>query len=139
MESLECTCKGHCTHETQGLCLCICHCPEKASPKLQSISEWLSELDGHSIYDSAKLKTDFEKHTGQKAPDWPEYTPQQTRATMQARGLGGTHNNPTGAKECWGYTLAAHLASKLANYSSPAMGRGRSFWDCVSAIKKAGL
>lgn len=54
----------------------------------KKISEFLSTLDSHGIYDADALAEDFTKQTGEQ-PCWNTSTVAQTRKAIAGRGLGG--------------------------------------------------
>lgn len=101
----------------------------------KKLSEWLSELGSHEIYASDSLGLNFTEETGEPVC-WHDSTPKEMRARIEARGLGGHLDG--NAPAIAGYEIAEALAQKYAKYLSPAMGRGRRFWDCVEALKKLG-
>lgn len=107
---------------------------------LLSISDWLSEAIGsHDISDAVKLKENYKLATGNEPGKWPVHTRAQTKAAMDARGLGGTLKEDAGNGEVWGYELASHLAYHFANgYRPSAMGRGTAYRQCIDALKAAG-
>ena len=105
---------------------------------MKKISEFLSELDSHSIYESEPMKKDFKEQTGQE-PVWGEYTERQTAEAMESRGLGGYMNPADGKKLCYGYDVAKSLAQKHApGYRCTKMGRGFAFQEALEALRNAG-
>jgi hypothetical protein len=110
----------------------------------QKPSEWLDELDSHGIYDSTALKARYELETGQKAPDWPEHTPAQTRQRIKARGLGGGLKEGTPEEQLQAYgweiarTLEEALVPKSQRLSHVVEGRGSAHRLCVEALQRMG-
>jgi hypothetical protein len=104
--------------------------------QLGKLVNWLSELSGHGIYDSASLKHDFIMTVG-RAPDWPEHTWLETKQIMIERGLGGELSPPHDRKLAYGYEIAHALSWEYAAFVSLKTGRGSSFWDHINALKNA--
>ena len=102
------------------------------------ISEWLiNNTDSHVIQDHEKLAESFEKETGHKA-NWPHFTEKQTRAAIEARGLGGELKGGCD-KLCYGYNVAESLAWEHAQFRSSKNGRGFRFRECIAALQEKGL
>lgn len=106
-------------------------------------SEWLGNLDTHSIYASANLRQSFKRRTGKDAPRWPEYTPEQSNEAIDNRGLGGQYVKATDPLGANGWEIAEAIAYKFAREQAEAqpvpMGRGFRFRAAVDALRKAGL
>jgi len=106
----------------------------------QKPSEWLAELDSHSICYSPEAKADFEQATGMNAPKWPEYTLRATRASMRKRGLGGWLAADAKEPSCNAWEMAEATARQLVQYGgSFAQGRGRRFRDAIAALREGGF
>jgi hypothetical protein len=103
------------------------------------ISEWLSELDSHGIYDNAACRADFQAKTA-KQPSWPGHTMTRTLAYIKHRGIGGHVDGHPDQRMSYGWEIAEGLADKYA--PGPRMsfeGRGRRFREAISVLIKAGL
>lgn len=109
------------------------------NPNHVKVSAWLADNVGsHAIQDHAKLAAKFLADTGNVAP-WPSHSVTQARKDIEARGLGGDCKGQPNDRVCYGYEVAASCASVYANFHSEKFGRGSAFWDCVEALKRAGL
>jgi hypothetical protein len=104
------------------------------------LSKFLARLNSHEIYDANALAKDFKAKTGHNSC-WPTYTTEETRATMDRRGLGGNLLNTSPKQQlAWGYIIAVSVAKKyVQNFESTKMGRGSAFWEAIEALQKAGL
>lgn len=105
----------------------------------QKVSEFLSELDSHGIYDAELLAADFKEKTGEK-PCWSTFSAKQTAKTMANRGLGGTIKTKDPKKMlAYGYTTAIACASEyVPGFQSTKLGRGSAFGEAIAALQKAG-
>lgn len=106
----------------------------------QKISDWLSRLSSHDIYDHKALCESFVEKTGQ-APQWPSYSRAATRQAIKNRGLGGELRDGAASDEmAYGYVVAESLADHYAPgvNDCTAMGRGTRFRAAVGALRKAG-
>lgn len=113
---------------------------QTATAKIK-ISDWLSERDGHTIYDSKGLGAKFKELTGYD-PAWPEHSQAATVQAIKARGLGGElDSNPENKALAYGWEIAEGLASRYAPgvEISPKFGRGSRFRAAVEALRKAGM
>lgn len=108
---------------------------------MTSIYEWAQDrLDSHAIFDSTGLGADFREITGHE-PCWPEYTPEETRAAIEARGLGGSLYAQPAERLANGWEIANALADRFAPGESrpPKMGRGSQFREALAALERAGF
>lgn len=104
------------------------------------VSDWLSELDSHDIYDSTFAKADCLEKTGVEI-NWPEHSHQQTASAIKQRGLGGSLKVDAAGKMCYGWEMAEAAARQLLKqplWSSGYFGRGRQFRAAVEALVEAG-
>lgn len=99
------------------------------------VSEWLSGLNSHTIYDAKTLADDFKKNTGQQ-PCWWTPTAAEVRRMIKQRGIGGICRGNAPCAN--GYDVAAALAERFAGHHSRMQGRGFLFFDCLEALQKAG-
>ena len=100
-------------------------------------SEFLEDLDSHGAYDAAILE-DLDPELRDCVP---QYTPQQMRAQMHKRGLGGVVYEDAPGKLIYGWTTASALARKLLP-DEPGRryhGRGYAFRANLAALKEAGF
>jgi hypothetical protein len=109
--------------------------------KLKKISEWLSDYDGHCGLHAEAAKVEFEKETGKRWPEHLKGQPVQKLLKQGRKDPKGLHvwNGPKDAHVLGGWQVAASLAAHYAKgYSSPSLGRGSEFRDCLEALRKAG-
>ena len=100
----------------------------------QKASEWLDDFDGHDILGAdvledlkTKCGTDFGIKPISKA---------EMQKQLDDEGRGGYLNGDGPyIPALW---IAEHIANHLIGYTPMAFGRGTSFRQCVSALKKAG-
>jgi hypothetical protein len=97
-------------------------------------SEFLSQLDSHSIYPVSVLDDLDPEYRHMVAT----FTHQQTAQRMADRGLGGTLADDTGTKVIYGWTSASGLAMGILGKCSQALGRGTAFRQNVALLKEAG-
>lgn len=100
-------------------------------------SEFLSQMEGHGIYDAKMLSDLDEQYRGCV----PTFTHKQTIAAIAARGLGGELAPDNGAKLIYGYSTASALANALLPDapSNHLFGRGSGFRADLAALEEAGF
>lgn len=102
----------------------------------QKVSEYLSELDAHEIYDSKAIGEDFLKATNTYAC-WDGIPAKVMREAIKARGLGGELDGDMDMIS--GFQMAEACAYKLAEFRPVAQGRGSLFRECIRVLKHKGF
>lgn len=107
---------------------------------MKTISEWLSNIDSHGIYDAEPCAKDFTSETG-KEPCWPTHSVAATKQAIQARGVGGSVNGKSDERVCYGYEIAESCAEKYAHSTAhqSLQGRGSRFRVAVMALENVKL
>lgn len=104
---------------------------------IAKVAKWLETLTSHGIYDHVQLAVDFTNATSEPAC-WAVHTPQQTRAAIRKRGLGGSLD-PEVASCAYGWEIANALAKKYTvGFAVTMHGRGSQFHNALFALRKAG-
>jgi len=101
----------------------------------QTVSEYLSELDAHEIYDSEEIGKDFIKYTGMY-PCWTGIPAEEMRKAIKARGLGGELDGNMDMIS--GFQMAEACAMQYANFRPVVVGRGSLFRECIRVLKQKG-
>ncbi len=107
--------------------------------ELKSVSEWLSELGTHSIYEAEWLVENFKEETGEKA-DWPALTYKTMLKMVQDRGLGGNLSGEVSDMFTDTFRAAYWCYNKYAKGkgADEYHGRGTQVRAWIAAIKEVG-
>ena len=108
---------------------------------MQKISDFLKDLNSHSIYAEPTLSADFERTFGKKAP-WPTHSIGRTStSTGQFKGVEGELRGKDSDRCSYGYEIAAACEQEFAKTSEFGNyhGRGSAFRASIAALEKAGL
>ena len=98
-------------------------------------TEFLNAIGSHAIIDAAILEEcDFD------TSGVPRFTPLETAAKIEHRGLGGTVPEGNPAEVIYGYETAIGLAETFLGCNPGAIfeGRGAIFRACLNALAEAG-
>lgn len=106
------------------------------------LTEWLDQLDSHTVYEADGLRRDAHKHVESGVLTkmaWPRAkTLERVELEMEQRGIGGYTKGPGYALTYTGYELVEHFAKLLAQKTPPSMGRGRRFREALEFLRDAG-
>lgn len=105
---------------------------------MKSVSEWLSELDTHGIYDAQWLASNFKEETG-KLPDFPKVSYEMMLAQVEERGLGGHLEGKPGDMYTDTTRAARELCERYGNgvRARNYHGRGSQVRAWIEVIKTA--
>jgi hypothetical protein len=108
-------------------------------PRLKP-SEFLRNFGSHEILGSDELKKIFKSETGLEPPPWKEYTEDEQRQIIDARGCGGhVAASYPGELLCVGYQVAEAVAALLLpGYVVTKRGRGFRYTEAVETLEKYG-
>lgn len=106
---------------------------------MKTVSEWLSELDTHAIYDADWIMNNFHEETGETA-DWPVNSYETLVKEIQSRGLEGRLEGGPGDMYCTTQRIAWACYKQYAGGEGAAefYGRGTQIRAWIAAIKDAG-
>ena len=97
------------------------------------VSDWLELWDSHGIYPHAQMRWKCREALGM----WPPWTP----SCMVGVDVGpsGRFNGEPTTLYVTGWEMAGAFAYRLIGFRSGKNGRGTATWECIRALRGAGL